>query len=629
MVELIFRLLLIGGAAYAAKFYALPEIAMPILGGLAGWTLLSALISRRWLALGASLQVLGDSVVIAFAAGKMGSLNTFGFLVALPAVYGIARRGAHPIVASLAASMLYGAFAMFAKGVPAPDFHAKVFAITLLGSLAMRRPAPAPQSHRELEVLPEMAEQTELEPSATAPSLPTPSPSESQVSAPGEGALVAHIARLERQILHEKSIAELMAIRPNGHALRDVASTLRDVLEVGATAVYVRSESDDDLVIQATAGEWPTMLLDTAIPMIPGETADGMKWAIQAQIAGLTDDGDHASVLLTHADRLIGLVLIRHDGREDAAAELQELAPTLTTLVVEDAEVRRTSRRAEEAELLYAFAGISQGSHTPQTLAQRVVRELGGLVRADGLTIVWTADQARQGGLETVTHGELFDVSSLLLFPNGMGIDGWMRAGTPEIAAFRALGDRRCDAGEALRSRIGSFILIPLQSGDQPFGFIVATTHRAGGLDTSDLLTMRLLGIELSRTISRLLQPTAQEEGIVTPQEFHEMTRVGGAIVYIEPTNRDRLTKSHGSALVDRGIRQFTNIVRGKLPTAGIVCRRDQDDLLAFLSGWNHEEAARWANEIQTLASMIAIEGEPLAVRTKVANLPNRVISAA
>lgn len=623
MVELIFRLFLIGGAAYAAKSYALPEIAMPILGGLAGWTLLSALISRRWLALGASLQVLGDSAVIAFAAGRMGSLNTFGFLVALPAVYGIARRGAHPIVASLAASMLYGAFATFAKGAPAPDFHAKVFAITLLGSLAMRRPALVPDLRTDREV--EAAIQPEVE--VLAEEL-TPTPSAAQ-SAQGEGVHEAHIARLERQILHEKSIAELMAIRPNGHALRDVASTLRGVLEVEATAIYVRSESDDDLVIQASAGEWPTMLLDTAIPMIPGETAEGMKWAIQAQIAGLTDDGDHASVLLSHADRLIGLVLIRHEGREDTANELQELASTLTTLVVEDAEVRRTARRAEEAELLYAFAGISQGSQTPQSLAQRVVRELSSLVRADGLSIVWTADQARQEGPESVTHGELFDVSSLLLFPNGMGIDGWLRAGTPEIAAFRALGDRRCDAGEALRSRIGSFILIPLQSGDQPFGFIVATTHRAGGLDTSDLLTMRLLGIELSRTISRLINPTAQDEGIVTPQEFHEMTRVGGAIVYIEPTNRDRLTKTHGSAPVDRGIRQFTNIVRGKLPSSGIVCRRDQDDLLAFLSGWNHEEAARWANEIQALASMIAIEGEPLAVRTKVANLPNRVISAA
>lgn len=625
MVELIFRLILIGGAAFAAKLYALPEITMPILGGLAGWTLLCALISRRWLALGASLQVLGDSAVIAFATGRMGSLNTFGFLVALPAVYGIARRGAHPIVASLSASMLYGAFAMFAKGTPAPDFHAKVFAITLLGSLAMRRPAPVAQPEMEAE----SAIQAEVELQTEASSPPTPSPSAVQASSQGEGAHAAHIARLERQILHEKSIAELMAIRPNGHALRDVAATLRGVLDVEATAIYVRSESDDDLVIQASAGEWPTMLLDTAIPMIPGETADAMKWAIQAQIAGLTDDGDHASVLLTHADRLIGLVLIRHEGREDTANELQELAPALTTLIVEDAEVRRTARRAEEAELLYAFAGISQGSQTPQSLAQRVVRELSSLIRADGLSIVWTADQARQEGPDIVTHGQLFDVSSLLLFPNGMGIDGWLRAGTPEIAAFRALGDRRCDAGEALRSRIGSFILIPLQSGDQPFGFIVAATHRAGGLDTSDLLTMRLLGIELSRTISRLIHPTAQDEGIVTPQEFHEMTRVGGAIVYIEPTNRDRLTKNHGSALVDRGIRQFTNIVRGKLPSSGIVCRRDQDDLLAFLNGWNHEEAARWANEIQALASMIAIEGEPLAVRIKVANLPNRVISAA
>lgn len=618
MVELILRLSLIGGAAYAAQKTGMSTV-VPILGGLGGFSILTAILSRWAKSFAPSLQAVADSAVIAYVAGQAHSLNTFGFLVAIPPVYAIARRGASPLIASLCAITLYGAFAMFAKGAPAPDFHAKVFAVVLLATFAQRATLRSTIiSTEEIAGPAEVEIQSQPAPAVEPAALPLPA------AEPEADYAQAHIARLERQILLERGIAELMAIRPNGNALPQIAATLNEVLEAEAVAIYVRAESEDDLIVQAHAGSWPAMLLDSAIPLIPGESADGMRWAIQAQIAGLTDEGEHISTPLIRNDRLVGFALVR-TSRDNASIELEELASCLSTLVVEDAEARRSSRRAEEAELLYAIAGIAQGSLTPQSLANRIVRELSSLVRADGLSIVWTS--GIEG--EPATHGEPFDINPLLTFSQGLGIDGWVRAGTPEIAAFRTLGDRRCDAGEALRSRVGSFILIPLQSGDLPFGYIVAATHRAGGLDTSDLLTMRLIGIELSRTIARLLQPAGSDEGIVTPVEFHEMTRVGGAIVYIEASNRERLARTHGDRHVDRAIRQFTNLVRGKLPAAGIVCRRDQDDLLAFLSGWGHEDAARWANEIQALASMIAVEGEPLAVRTKVANLPNRVISAA
>lgn len=606
MVELILRLSIAGVIAAFSRETGSPpfEWAYPVTSAYAVWTLLCALTSRKNVPLGSSLQVLADVAAIGIFVGASSSLNTFGFLAAIPAVYAISRRHAHPVVASAAGLSMYLGFAIFAKGTPALDFHAKVLAVTLAGCFAIPRRAATNIKQEIVE---------------DAPAMETPDPEinpELDDLRITNERLVERQRRLEIQMRRDSAVRDLVAFRAQGDVLTDLAERIATASGCQAVALYVRAESADDLVIQGTYGEWPTILRDTAIPLIPGEAPESIRWAIESQVSSLLDDGHHATALLHREGRVIGFVVVRHD--QNDPSHLNELADAITTQIIEYAEQRRTQSRLREAEILYAVASVTQGATTADSLAERIVRELSTLVRADSLAIFWT-----DGGetKRVATSGAELDVIPVLSLRNGLGLSGWLAAGTPEIAAFRTMTDPHCNPGEAMHSRIGSFILIPLQSGNKPFGFLVAATHRTGGLDTADLLSLRTLGIEISRSLARLNQPPV-EEGMVTPTEFHELTRIGGAIVYIEPLN-------HKMEDIDQAIRQFSHVVRGKLPTTGIVCRRDQDDLLAFLSGYTHEQAVSWANEIQALASMISVKGQPLAVRTKVAYLPNRVISAA
>lgn len=607
MFELILRLCIAASVAYFSRETGTPpfEWAFPITIAYGFWAIGCTLVARRWEPLGSSLVTMADVAAVGVFAGASGALNTFGFLAAIPAVYAISRRSAHPLVASAAGLSMYLGFMLFAKGVPALDFHFKALAITLAAGVAI------PKTTRRVSLAEPSTDDQTLTVTLAAPMTNDESLSEElELLRATNERLAERQRRIEDQIRRDAAVKELVGARPE--SITELANIVAHVTESEAVAIYVRSESADDIVIQGASGTWPRALRDTAIPIMPGETPEGMRWAIEAQVSGLLDEGHHSTVLLTQADRLIGLAVVRHDQAHDA--NLDEIADIITTMVVEIAEKRRTRNRLRESEIQYAVASITQGATTKSSLAERVVRELSTLVEADGLSIVWTEDHestvAAQSGAE-------FDIAPVLSLKHGPGVDGWLATGAPEIAAFRTMSDPHCSPAEAMQSRIGSFIMIPLQSGHHPFGFLLAATHRSGGLDTADLLSLRTLGIEISRSIARLDQAPI-EEGLVTPTEFHELTRVGGAIVYIEPLN------SSGDA-----IRQFAHIVRGKLPATGIVCRRDQDDLLAFLSGYSHKQAVSWANEIQALASMISAGNRPLAVRTKVAYLPNRVISAA
>jgi GAF domain len=605
MVELIFRLSIAALVAASSRQTGTPpfELAYMITTAYAFWSIACALLSRKWLVLGSSFQLLADVSAIGVFTGASGALNGFGFLAVIPAIYSINRRQAHPIMASVAGMSMYLGFALFAKGVPALDFHAKALAITLAGCFAVPKRQVAVASE------PVVAESVEVA------AVEQTSPELEDLRSTHER-LLERQRRLEEQVVRDRAAKELVSFRPESDPHHELARKIAEVTGSEAVVIYVRAESADDLVVQGTYGEWPTVLRDTAIPLLPGEKADGMRWAIESQVSGLLDEGHHSTTLLHREDRVIGLVVARCDQSNPLC--LDEFSEIVSTHIIEIAEKSRIQNRLRESEIQYAVASVTQGAITADSLAERAVRELSTLVRADSMSIVWTYDGEAQ---VAATQGESLDVIPILSLRQGLGLDGWLHAGAPEIAAFRTMVDPHCNPGEAMHSRIGSFILIPLQSGPTPFGFLVAATHRSGGLDTADLLALRTLGIELSRTISRLNQPVV-EEGLVTPTEFHELTRVGGAIVYIEPI------RSEG-AQIDQAVRQFSHVVRGKLPTTGIVCRRDQDDLLAFLSGFSHDDAVSWANEIQALASMISTGNKPLAVRTKVAYLPNRVISAA
>jgi len=605
MVELIFRLCLASLIAYWSRTQGSPpfELAHPITIGYALAAILFYAIARRWARLGVSLQAVTDSLAIAVFAGSSGSLNTFGFLAMAPAVFAISRRNAHPLVAAAAGSSMYVGFFLFAKGVPAMDFHAKALAITIAATMAMPRPVPSPVADAEEA------------PVAEQESLFVTEPEELTSLRETHRQLIDRYQSLENERQRELALRTLATFRPLVSPLPELCSRIAGAIEADAIALYVRAESADDLVVQGTFGDWSDSVRDMAIPIHPNASADQARWTLEAQVLELVGAPCSTATLIRDG-RIIGLLVAR--SAHEQAVKLQEIADAVTTIVVEHAENHRIQSRLREAEILYSVASVAQGAQSRNSLAERIVRELSTLVKADGLAIAWTDE----GVLDPIAKsGQTFEVENVLIFEGHVGVEGWLRTGAPEISAFRTIGDSHCHPNRAIENRVGSLLLIPLQSGERPFGYLAAFTHRSGGLDTSDLLSLRTIGIEVSRTLARInAGPT--EEGLVSPSDFHDMTRTGGAIVYIEPNVSAGSAESMGAA-----IRQFAHLVRGKLPAKGIVCRRDQGDLIAFLNEMSYESAARWANEIQSIASMIRLPEGTFRVRTKVAHLPSRIVA--
>jgi hypothetical protein len=608
MVELIFRLCLASLIAYVSRTNGSPsfEVAHPLTTGYGLAVIALYVIGLRWSRLAVSLQASIDAALISIFAGASGSLNTFGFLALAPAIYAISRRNAHPLVASAAGTSMYLGFFLFAKGVPALDFHAKALAITIAATMALPRPISIPS-----------VESDSVE--FTEPQTISPEEPEELISLrETHRQLLDRYQALENERQRELALRSLATFRPLISPLPELCSRIAGATEAEAIALYVRSESADDLVIQGTFGDWSDAVRDSALPLHPNAPADSARWALESQIAELVGDAQSSTAVLVRDGRIIGLLLARSP--REQAVKLHEIADAVATIVVEDAENRRTQNRLREAEILYSVASVAQGAQSRNSLAERIVRELSTLVKADGLAIAWTDE----GAIETTAKSGLpFEIDSILQCAGKSGVEGWLHAGTPEIAAFRTLSDPHCHAMKAHENRIGSLFLIPLQSGDHPFGYLAAFTHRSGGLDTADLLSLRTIGIEVSRTLARINNGPS-EEGLVSPSDFHDMTRAGGAIVYIEPNIGAVSTEGIGLA-----IRQFAHLVRSKLPAKGIVCRRDQGDLIAFLSDMTYESATRWANEIQAIASMVRLPEGTFRVRTKVAHLPSRIHNAA
>jgi GGDEF domain-containing protein len=182
------------------------------------------------------------------------------------------------------------------------------------------------------------------------------------------------------------------------------------------------------------------------------------------------------------------------------------------------------------------------------------------------------------------------------------------------------------DAQEALKRRVGSFVLVPLNTAQATIGFITAATHSRGGLDKPQIESLRIAAIELSQAFLRLEGKSSEPEGVMTPAEFGKRVQgTKGIFVYLEPLRREQLADTFGKSAVDLALRKFVGQLKRSLPKGGCVCRRDEGDYVVFLPKVSLEKATSWANDVTATSAMIAVrtaDGSakiPLALRSKVA----------
>jgi hypothetical protein len=223
--------------------------------------------------------------------------------------------------------------------------------------------------------------------------------------------------------------------------------------------------------------------------------------------------------------------------------------------------------------------------------------------------------------VELAQVGQRVDLLNQMSFATGPGVAGWMGVDAPELILYEVRKDLRWSPEDSLRSRVGSFLLMPLEGEGEVRGFVSAACQTSGGLQKEHAETLRIASLELARTMF-----PATSSGVMTRSEFATfMGSRPGHIVLLQPLKRQALETSFGRPAMAHVIRRFTYRLRLRLPEGAGLCRRQEGDFVVFLPDAEQAFASRWANEMVAYASMIGLRTPdgahvvPLAFRARVA----------
>lgn len=608
MFEFCTRLVIAGALAFAAgaipgmDFAATAKIAVAVAAvGAFGYELERR--GKRTPGI-SGLLACADAFAIAMLTAQNGAIGWLGFLVLAPIGYAALVHGARPLsMSSVASGSLLLAEVSYHRPL---DDHllGQVLGVLLVGMLTGRR--------REVE------RETELQ--GTPDAVVELKTRYSQ--------LRDAYRELEANSRRDRATS-VLASAISGEALgwaRRLSVGIADVTGAGRVVLYTRSEYGPNLVVQAVEGEEgreQAIGLDMRAPLAHH------RFTAQASIAetrsSLADPFD--LIMLVHNGQVVGMVQFEHptpEGLEAARGILEIVSGTLAALVVDGLRREDAERRRREAELMYDMAALAAGAESAAVVATRFCRELMEALRADHIGIFLIEldgprPLARQGA----------DVRLLenMSFAEGRGIPGWVRIDAPELLMFDVRSDSRCPVGEAIKARVGSYLVLPLEFGSGTFGYISAATQRTGGLDLGAAETLRIASAELGHSLSRHRE-TAGPEGLMTPREFqaHLSSRKGSLIV-LDVIRMERLIDLFGRPALTHALRRFSRRMASRLPVGGAICNRSDGSFLAYLPEADESFASLWANELAATASMIGLrtpDGSnriPLAVRTKVAAL--------
>lgn len=626
MVEVLIRVIVaLAPAGYAAcQKHPHWDAAVKFAAFGLAWTVVVGLLERRDLrrdALAACVTAV-DSILIAFTLASIGHAADLGCLVLAPVVWSVRRHGVNPMHLTPVAAMALELAPMFlgVRGLGAPLFL-QVGATLAIGFL-IGRP-------RQLIVRQEVS----LEP--TEPVAPTenllPVVDELKES---YRSLREHARDLERRSRRDRTAMHLFeSVAAGEESLPALTKSLAEVTGAEGTVLFATAEAGRKLVMAAAHGSVPEVVPATRFDLPANATESQVKSQIERKLdAWETADGRQVSaVLLRHQARIVGLV-----GLIDANVEtlttgrdrIEEVADVLAALSVQSREREDHRRRLAEAETLYSVAAVTLGAESRASMVARVVREIGAALRLDHFGAF-----ALEGNetLALATEGFSLDLMPEMSYAYGSGVHGWLKTGAPEVVLSDALDDDRLTKTFAIKKRLGSVAILPVQFGEVPYGYVTAATTRVGGIDTAALETLRAVVAEMAQALARLENPLRDPEGLMTPREFRDLcAHAAGSLVYLEVLKKDELSQSFGRPALDLATRKFAARARARLPQGSGLTRRDEGDYVALLAGMDEDAARSWANDLVATAAMVPVttpDGRlrlPLAIRSKVAKVGSK-----
>jgi hypothetical protein len=446
-----------------------------------------------------------------------------------------------------------------------------------------------------------------------------------------------HARELQKRAGRFELVSTLMEAYDGSYQpLSALAQELLSTTGARGVSLYSYVPHSETMVVLATGGAVPKEIEQEAFGIPRGEGDARIRHRVDVRleaIASGTENERTCSVLLKDEGRLVGMVALFDRSQfslEGSEARVREAANFLAHRVAQEQRLNDILRRLRESETLYMVASSGFGAHTVSSLISRTLREIWGTVRLDHL-----AAYQLQGS--NASRIKVFGAQNQLLqkisFASGQGVAGWVGIGSPEVCLFDAREDQRLEGNQAIRERVGSFAIIPVEAAGHTYGLITAATHRIGGLDGAQIETLRVVASELGQAIARFeAREQGSLEGLATPHEFQKAATAAGngCLVYLEVLHREKLIGKHGRVPVDFAIRKFAMRLRSRLPQGGLLCRRSEGDFIAFLPDVLPSRASSWATEITATASMVAVttpDGStqiPLALRAKVAQLTSQ-----
>jgi hypothetical protein len=634
MVEFAFRLIASGLLVLLAGWFGTPDfsVAVKIALGVGFYAAIGYWSNLRGHKNEGSAGLLAgaDAGALAFIIGSIGQLEHLGFMVILPCLYAVRRCSSSPAaMVPIAAAGVFGAFNIFSGKDPSVLLYAQAGAVLIFGLLL--NPAPVKEPAATVVV-------TAVE--------PEPMVDAESVIAMRENyrKLRDHCRDVERRAKADRLAVQLYGSRlPNGEKFYSkLAQRVQDVTGAESVALYTVAQFDQTMVVRATSGELPEHVQDKSFKMdlakAPRTITDNVELSLRATLSE-ERRGKVATILLHSASRVIGMLNLFHSEWEkmhEVKLAGEEAADLISFLLEEEEQRKRDQRKLRELEVLYETAIITLGAVNRTEMASRLTKKLPLFIPAEFIGVYFLERDTVQLAAYSGREMPVFDGLS---FAAGPGIGGWLGVGAPDLAMFETSQDPRCDADLMLKRRIGSVITIPLQYGEDPFGFIVASARASGALDLEDLQSLRAVAGEFSQAVSRTEQPTQHTYGLVTPSSLQTLVseRSSGCLVYFELLKKGRLTDMCSSQAIETALGEFARRARGKLPAGGAICQRSQGDFVAYLPSEREESARSWANDLAATASMIAVASASstkpvlLAFRARAAMLgqqTNEVFSA-
>lgn len=647
MFELVIRVVLASGAMAAAGLLGRPNFDLTWRAALlfAAYSFVAYIMERRKLSNPgtAGLVAVADCGIATVLLADLGLLSQIGFLGAAPMAWAFFRyRSNAAMMAPLAASWLLVGANLFGGGTA---FTASLLVQALgvlLAGLAMEQARVVINDRRQATATAELEPESEpkynpeplklLEAEEPEPDPATVSASDYEEFKESFRTLSDTARDIERRSRRDRAAVQIFetVVRDRKDPFASLADKMLALTGADGVGLYTVTQAGATLVPRSCSGHVEDAVQETSVD-IPKRTMDTeMGDHIQTMLSAARDPSAtdrFATVLLRAQGRLHGMLTLFHTSGielEAAVRKAEETADFTAELICDQVSREEDRRRMHEAELLYTVATTVSGANTPTTLASRVVRDLWHTLRLDHLAV-----HLLDGGKSAVAACEGNDVELLdsITFARGVGLEGWLESGSPLVAMTNAHDDARLPADLALKKRIGSFVLVPLEIGAEPLGYLTAATSRVGGIDTGELETLRVIAAETTQALARLQSEGRGPEGLATPSEFWEIIKRSGVghLVYLEVPRREDLAKTYGSPAIDHAIRRFAVRMRSELPEGAAICRRDQGDYVVYLCSTDEEYVRAWANDVTALASMVGVrtlDGRsriPLALRAKVA----------